>query len=68
MALLEAAAESGPPPEGVRWYLALAQLKSGNEDGALRELDAVAGAEGAHQREASELAKEVRSARDSRRR
>ena len=68
VALLEAAAESGPPPEGVRWYLALAQLKSGNEDGALRELDAVAGAEGAHQREASELAKEVRSARDSRRR
>ncbi|MET0621001.1 MAG: tetratricopeptide repeat protein, partial [Thermoanaerobaculia bacterium] len=66
--LLEAAAESGPPPEGARWYLALAQLKSGNEDAALRELDAVAGAEGAHQREAAELAKEVRSARDARRR
>lgn len=66
--LLQAAAESGPPPAGVRWYLALAQLKSGNEDAALRELDRVAGEEGAHRLEAAQLAQEVRSARDTRQR
>jgi tetratricopeptide (TPR) repeat protein len=59
--LLGAAAESGPAPEGARWYLALAHLQSGNEAAALRELDAVAGEGGANALEAARLAAEVRS-------
>lgn len=59
--LLGAAAESGPPPEGARWYLALAHLQSGDEAAALRELDAVAAEGGTNAREAALLADEVRS-------
>ena len=59
--LLRAAATAERPFEGARWYLALAQLLSGDEAAALRELDAVAAGGGTNAREAARLADEVRS-------
>jgi tetratricopeptide (TPR) repeat protein len=66
IAPLESAAASPSSPGGARWYLALARLKTGGGDAALRDLDAVAAAPGPHREEAARLAEEVRHAVDAR--